>query len=339
MPKVKNANTIAAIKKELREGKSVRKIAEKCHASLGFISKLRQNMDLVPNTNKAGRPQKLCSQTKRTVRRLILSGAVDNAVEARNAIAESLNTRVCSETIRRCLKDSGMKAKTKIKKPLLTVKHKASRLAFAKQHADWNVNQWKLVTWSDESKINRLGSDGRVWSWFDKKVGLTSRNIQETLKFGGGSLMIWGCFQGNKLGVLRKIEGIMKAADYIAILEDSYLPSLEKFGCEPGDTVFMQNNDPKHKAKITMNWLRNRGITCMDWPAQSPDINPIENLWNILKKKIIVRNQTPQNLEQLWVAVNEEWSKISPEILENLVASMPKRMQLIIKAKGGHIKY
>lgn len=221
MPKVIDANTIAIIEKELREGKSVRKIAEKCHASLGLISKIRKNMTVVPNTNKPGRPQKLCSQTKRTVRRLLLSGAVDNAVEARNAIAEALDTRVCSETIRRCLKESGMKAKTKIKKPLLTAKHMAARLAFAKQHADWDVNQWKLVTWSDESKINRLGSDGRVWSWYDKKVGITSRNIQESLKFGGGSLMIWGCFQGNKLGVLRKIEGIMKAEHYIGILEDS----------------------------------------------------------------------------------------------------------------------
>lgn len=71
--------------------------------------------------------------------------------------------------------------------------------------------------------------------------------------------------KGSKLGVNRKVEGIMKAKQYIEIIKDSFLLSLELFGCDPGDTMFMQDNNPKHKAKITMNWLREQQNLCLGW--------------------------------------------------------------------------
>lgn len=91
---------------------------------------------------------------------------------------------------------------------------------FAKAYENFTTDDWKKVTWSDETKINRVGSDGRNWTWVDKHVGIQERNICQTIKFGGGSLMVWGCFRGNELGVLRRIDGIMRATDYITILED-----------------------------------------------------------------------------------------------------------------------
>ena len=88
------------------------------------------------------------------VRRLLVSGAVENATEANKVLREAHQINVSNQTIRRCLKESGMKAKTKVKKPLLSAKHRATRLKFAKEHAYWSAEQWRLVTWSDET--NRL---------------------------------------------------------------------------------------------------------------------------------------------------------------------------------------
>lgn len=88
---------------------------------------------------------------------------------------------------------------------------------------------WNTITWTDETKISRMGSDGRLWTWVDTTTGIQDSNIQKTLKFGGGSLVAWGCFKGDRLGILRRIVGIMKAVDYISILEDSYLPSVASF--------------------------------------------------------------------------------------------------------------
>ena len=228
---------------------------------------------------------------------------------------------------------------TGVKKPLLTDRHKKLRLNFARQHRNMTVDDWKRVIWSDETKINRMGSDGRLWTWVDKGHGLQDRNVQKTLKFGGGSLMVWGCFMENKIGKLRRIMGTMKATDYIEILKDSLLPSIEKFGLGLNYVTFMQDNDPKHKAKITLTWLTKKKIKTVDWPPNSPDLNPIENLWQIIKRKLILKKPVPKNVDELWDTVSKIWDSLDEQYLENLIQSLPKRISLILKAKGGHTKY
>ena len=94
---------------------------------------------------------------------------------------------------------------------------------------------------------------------------------------------------GNKISKLRTITRTMKATDYIEILNDSLLTSFEKFDFSLNESSFMQDNDPKHKAKITMTWLTNKGIKMLDWPPNSPDLNPIENLWQVIKRKLILK--------------------------------------------------
>src|SRR3979490_89439 len=104
-----------------------------------------------------------------------------------------LNQPLASKTVRRHLKKAGMKAIVKKKKPLLSARHRKARRGFAEAHLEWTVEDWKCVVWSDETKINCLGSDGRRWVY--KKAGepLNDRLVEGTLKFGGGSVMVWGC--------------------------------------------------------------------------------------------------------------------------------------------------
>jgi len=86
-----------------------------------------------------------------------------------------------------------MKAVVKKKRPLLSKHQRRERLDFAIAHQDWTVEDWKKVVWSDETKINRLGSDGRKLIWKKKGKGLSDRLVQRTVKFGSGSVMMWGC--------------------------------------------------------------------------------------------------------------------------------------------------
>ena len=120
-----------------------------------------------------------------------------------------------------------MKAVVKKKKVLLTKRHKKERLDFAVAHQDWTVEDWKKVVWSDETKINRLGSDGRKWAWKKPGEGLTERLVEGTLKFGGGSVMLWGCMMWEGPGYACKIDGRMDGDLYIKILEDELQDSLE----------------------------------------------------------------------------------------------------------------
>src|SRR6202451_4647163 len=105
------------------------------------------------------------------------------------------------------MKEVGMKAVVKKKRPLLTKKHKRERLDFALSHKDWTIDDWKRVFWSDKTKINCLGSDGRQWVWKKNGEGLNDKLVKETRKFRDGSLMMWGCMIWEEAEYACKIDG------------------------------------------------------------------------------------------------------------------------------------
>ena len=101
--------------------------------------------------------------------------------------------------------------------------------------------------------------------------------------------------------------------------------------------VFQQDNDPKHTANNVKNYLKNKKLVVLSWPAQSPDLNPIENLWNILDHGI--KTRTPKNEEELFQILQNQWKNISGELLQSLVESMPRRCKAVIKSRGFTTKY
>ena len=105
-------------------------------------------------------------------------------------------------------------------------------------------------------------------------------------------------------------------------------------------TIFQQDNAPIHTARVTREWLEvEKKIKTMDWPANSPDLNPIENIWKLLKDKVQKRKVFPRTVAELKTALKEEWEAFDVSIIENIVASMPRRIEAVLKAKGGPTKY
>ena len=172
-----------------------------------------------------------------------------------------------------------MKAVGKVKKSKLPAAHKKARLDFALKHQHWTVEDWKRVIWSDKTKINRIGSNGKQWVWKGSDEGrFVDRLVRGTAKHGGGSMVVWACVGWNGVGILAEVEGRMDAKQYVKNLEECLLETIQKLEVADEDLIIQQDNDPKHTFKLTSQWFKDQGIVLLPWPAQSPDLNSIEHL-------------------------------------------------------------
>jgi transposase len=240
------------------------------------------------------------------------------------------------------LHEQGLGTKKKVKKPALSKDHKKRRREWAKEHQDWPLSRWQGILWSDESSFTLQPAPRcrRVWTVRGRR-GLDPRQIEETKKHGGGHINVWGCFSASGLGSLKWVKETMKAKNYHSILKNQVLPELRKMSAQQPEIVFLfqHDNASVHTAKKCKKYLKTKedseGFSVLDWPAQSPDLAPIENLWSILKFQLKMREKKPTTKEELWNQLVEEWEKLQSDLLTRLVDSMPQRCKDVLAAGGG----
>ncbi len=179
-----------------------------------------------------------------------------------------------------------------------------------------------------------LNSKHNVW----RKPG-TAHHLQSAIqkvKCAGSSLMLWGCFSAAGTEGLVRVEEMLNAPKYWDRLNENPVQSIQKLRLGRR-FIFQQDNDPKHTAKITKNWLRDNSVNVLEWPSQSPDLNPIEHLWRDLK--MAVHQCSPSNLMELERSWKEECEKLPKNRCAKHVASYSKRLEAVIGAKGASTKY
>ena len=156
-----------------------------------------------------------------------------------------------------------------------------------------------------------------------------------TVKHCGGSLMVWGCMAASGVGELVFIEGKMDKMKYLSLRKENRHKSAEKIGISTC-FKFYEDNDPKHNSRIVQEWLL-YNCPCVHPTPQSPDLNPIENLWDELDTRVHI--QPISSKEHLKRRLTEEWAKISAEYTGKLERSMPNRLGEVIKQKGNPTRY
>jgi len=313
-------------------------VARELKISIGTVHNYKKKHLPELAATKGGRVPKLSDRAKSNIRWKVLSRELRTATDIRNRLSED-GCEVHRTTISRALKSMHFESKKKFDKPLLTARHKKARLEWARQHEHWTLVDWKRVIFSDETKINIWGSDGCRYYWTRPGDPAKDHHYNLTVKHGGGSLMMWGCMTYCGIGYSCQIEGTMRGQDYVGILGTAFMNTLEYWGLKKEDVIFQHDNDPKHTSKVAKKWLDDQDIQVLSWPAQSPDLNPIEHLWHHLKVRLATYEKKAKSVHELWERCDKEWNSITPDTCRKYINTMPARVKAVIKAKGGNTKF
>ena len=163
--------------------------------------------------------------------------------------------------------------------------HIKSRLDCVKTKFQRDKDYFKKVFWSDESKIELFGHNDATHVWREDGAAYSQQSTIPTMKHGSGNIMVCGCFAYSETEELRNIDSTMKSAKYIKIFRRLLAFICSESRTRP-DKLFQQVNDPKQTAKETCAWFEDNNIKVMKRPGQYPDMNPRENVWKLLKKRI-----------------------------------------------------
>lgn len=198
------------------------------------------------------------------------------------------------------------------------------------------------VIWTDEATFE-TGLDTRS-CYVTRRPGtaMESRYLKPTFKGGRSTLGIWGAITFGKKGPVHFLakKGRMTSEIYVdQVLRPLAIPFYEECLREIGEMIYMDDGTSYHTSKYTKKSCAEVGLLRMIWPAQSPDLNPIENLWRIIKIRVSSRRHQIHSVEEMRVAISEEWEKLTEEDYRKCIESMHKRCKLVILAKGESIKY
>ena len=200
--------------------------------------------------------------------------------------------------------------------------HITKRLEWAKNYVQQDFSR---VIFSDEARVSLDGPDKWQKGWILKDL---TRPITLCLQKQGGSVMIWACIINDTIiGPFRVPDGLkLTSKSYVDFLKNNLLKFYENFeDKEKNALLFMHDNAPAHAAKNTKQFLKNRGIKTMKWPPNSPDLNPIENFWGILKTKLYEGGKKYKSKNELWTEIFSICSNIEKNLIKKLTSSTKKK--------------
>jgi transposase len=325
----------------LQSGKDQQYVANLLGVNQSTISRLARRLRETGDVRRRpgqGRKRKTSAIDDRFLTLSSLRDRTLSSIQLQNMLDATRFVQVSPTTVRRRLKEVNLRARRPARCPILLPRHRRARLDFCRQHENWGMGDWQRVIFTDECRVSVQGADGRQRVWRRPGERFADCAILERGRFGGGSVMIWGGISLNGRTDLVILGGpSLNAERYIEdILQDHVVPIAVGVG---PNFLLMQDNARPHTAAVVTNFLDELGIHRLNWPACSPDLNPIEHLWDEIKRRLRKRRPPIVTLNQLRGALQDEWENIDEALIQTLIESMPRRIRAVIGARGGHTRY
>jgi transposase len=285
----------------------------------------------VDDAPRSGRPKALTPVQRREVARSLKRKATSSLRSVAKRMKTEHDVIVSKDTIQRVAIEEGLVYRRRKKKPRLTDAHREARRRFARRRRPRGF--WDRVMWCDEASFALYSLTKGEWIEAGEEPA-----PHETVKWPP-RIRVWAAISSRGKTPLVRIPKKMNATEYETLLVEKLIPLMRDiFDGSPDDFVFMQDGDGCHTAKKVRNRLDLEGIEQLyPWPAHSPDLNPIENVWSIVERHL--ETVHPTSDRGLWDAMKEAWDKIDNDQLLRLCGSLPRRLQAVKEAQGGHTKY
>lgn len=336
---------VAVVVRLLQEGRSQRSVAAELNLTQSTVSRVYKRYEQTgafTSRPRTGRRRCTSERDDRFIVTTLLRDRHLTGVAVQQRLREARGVAVSEWTVRRRLQQANLTPKRAATGPRLLQRHRIARRIFAEEHMGWTLEQWTPVLFSDECRMCLNGCDRRNKVYRRPGERFAQCCFAERVAYGGGSVMFRGgiSFDGRTELVFVPGGGRgggLTAAKYITdILEEHVVPYAGMF--DEG-FLLMQDNAPCHTARATGAYLREVGVNTMDWPAMSPDLNPIEHMWDCLKRRVRKRDPVPANIEDLKTALLEEWDAIPQDYIRSLIRSMRRRLNCVGRAYGGNTRY
>ena len=320
----------------MEAGMTIRDVAERMQITTRTVQKWWHKYLADGNVKRksgSGRPSLVsCRQKKQLILKVKRNRFTPVSVIAQEMrAAEALN---CSmRTARRLVYNAGYKARIPAVRIPLGYYHRRNRLQWAREHLQWDV-QWHSILWTDESRFALDFHDGRIRVRRLPKERFADCCIVEHDRYGGGSLMVWAGIWWQGRTQLVVINGNLNGERY---LNEVVVPHIQPT-IQQNNLTVQQDNAPAHRARIVMATMEN--LAMLPWPARSPDLSPIEHIWDELGRMLHDNYPLPPvNLQELEQRLLHEWDSMPQERIENVISSMHRRLEECIQHHGGHTSY
>ena len=224
----------------------------------------------------------------------------------------------------------------------MTKKHKKARLAFARKMQYWRLDDVACICFSDESSFE-IGITTTP-PWVRRKHGQAyeSRNLKPTFKSGRSSVGIWGAISldfKSELAIIPHGKKMNSKRYILQILNKKAHPFYEKVMEDRGDAIWQEDGARYHTSGMTRRHHAALRMILLEWPAQSPDLNPIEHVWHLMQLRISKRRHRITSIQEMEQVLQKEWDNLGPKDWHKIISSFQARCKEVIRNKGGSTHY